>query len=339
MVVGPGLEGLVRMKQNDGETFHSLVKHQFGQLLSLSPHESKELWEGRRKYRLPGRKASVGMGSSRLTEERVDIIYKVIEYLGLDRSLQEEGIFRKNAALRKKEELLERLERGVGERLDLHEEEFSVHEAASALKALLAGLDEPLLTDMCFPAVTSLGRRDRNYWLSGLRLLLQLVPGPESRLLKDLLHMLHGTAAREAENKMSASSLATIFMTHLVCPRWLKPEELQTCYPILTSMTTFMVEHAQQLFIVPPKLVAGVEEITRRRSSQGCVSLARQEENQAGVTSLIASTVFSFVDRESCLEETDPVLTQYKINRQILDLNGLPPGSPYVSSHDNQMPL
>jgi len=338
MVVGPGLEGLVRMKQTDGETFHSLVKHQFGQLLSLSPQESKELWEGRRKYRLPGRKTSVGMGTSRLTEERVDIIYKVIEYLGLDRSLQEEGIFRKNAALRKKEELLERLESGV-ERLDLHEEEFSVHEAASALKALLAGLDEPLLTDLCFPAVTSLGRRDRNYWLSGLRLLLQLVPGPESRLLKDLLHMLHGTAAREAENKMSASSLATIFMTHLLCPRWLKPEELQACYPILTSMTTFMVEHAQQLFIVPPKLVAGVEEITRRRSSQGCVSLARQEEGQAGVTSLIASTVFSFVDRESCLEETDPVLTQYKINRQILDLNGLPPGSPYVSSHDNQMPL
>jgi len=271
MVVGPGLEGLVRMKQNDGETFHSLVKHQFGQLLSLSPHESKELWEGRRKYRLPGRKASVGMGSSRLTEERVDIIYKVIEYLGLDRSLQEEGIFRKNAALRKKEELLERLESGVGERLDLHEEEFSVHEAASALKALLAGLDEPLLTDMCFPAVTSLGRRDRNYWLSGLRLLLQLVPGPESRLLKDLLHMLHGTAAREAENKMSASSLATIFMTHLVCPRWLKPEELQTCYPILTSMTTFMVEHAQQLFIVPPKLVSR-SQMTKNLSHKVIVS-------------------------------------------------------------------
>jgi len=113
---------------------------------------------------------------------------------------------------------------------------------------------------------------------------------------------------------------------------------VQTCYPILTSVTTFMVEHAQLLFIVPPKLVAGVEEITKRRSSQGCVSLARQEDCP-GVTSLIASTVFSFVDRESCLEETDPVLTQYKINKQILDLNGLPPGSPYVSSHDNQMPL
>jgi len=334
MVVAAGLEGLVRMKQTDGETFHSLVKHQFGQLLSLSPQEIKEVWEGRKRYRLPGRKSSVG--NSRLTEERVDIIYKVIEFLGLDRSLQEEGIFRKNAAVRKKEELLERLE--DGQRLDLHEEEFSVHEAASALKALLGGLEEPLLTDLCFQAVTCLGRKDRNYWLPGLRLLLQLVPGPESRLLKDLLHMLHGTSAREAENKMSASSLATIFMTHLVCPRWLKPEELQTCYPILTSVTTFMVEHAQQLFIVPPKLVAGVEEITRRRSSQGCVSLARQEDGP-GVTSLIASTVFSFVDRDSCLEETDPVLTQYKINRQILDLNGLPPGSPYVSSHDNQMPL
>ena len=97
---------------------------------------------------------------------------QVVEYLGLDRSLQEEGIFRKNAALRKKEELLERLE--SGQRLDLHEEEFSVHEAASALKALLAGLDEPLLTDLCFPAVTCLGGKDRNYWLSGLRLLLQV---------------------------------------------------------------------------------------------------------------------------------------------------------------------
>ena len=47
---------------------------------------------------------------------------QVIEFLGLDRSLQEEGIFRKNAAVRKKEELLERLE--DGQRLDLHEEEF-----------------------------------------------------------------------------------------------------------------------------------------------------------------------------------------------------------------------
>ena len=33
------------------------------------------------------------------------------------------------------------------------------------------------------------------------------------------------------------------------------------------------------------------------------------------------------------------VLTQYRINRQILDLNCLPPGAPYVSSHDSTMPL
>ena len=29
MVVGPGLEGLVRMKQTDGETFHRLVSDYF----------------------------------------------------------------------------------------------------------------------------------------------------------------------------------------------------------------------------------------------------------------------------------------------------------------------
>merc|ERR1711936_63023 len=61
MVVAAGLEGLVRMKQTDGETFHSLVKHQFGQLLSLSPQEIKEVWEGRKRYRLPGRRSEVGL--------------------------------------------------------------------------------------------------------------------------------------------------------------------------------------------------------------------------------------------------------------------------------------
>ena len=37
-----------------------------------------------------------------------------------------------------------------------------------------------------------------------------------------------------------------------------------------------------------------------------------------GVTSLIASTVFSFVDRESCLEETDPVISQLIIHLGIV---------------------
>ena len=33
------------------QPFLSLVKHQFGQLLSLSPQEIKEVWEGRKRYR------------------------------------------------------------------------------------------------------------------------------------------------------------------------------------------------------------------------------------------------------------------------------------------------
>merc|ERR1712012_1031309 len=44
-------------KQNDVETYHSLVKHQFEQLLCLEPQESKVVW-GSRKVRLPGRKTS-----------------------------------------------------------------------------------------------------------------------------------------------------------------------------------------------------------------------------------------------------------------------------------------
>ena len=127
----------------------------------------------------------------------------MIEFLGLDRSLQEEGIFRKSATARKKDDLLQRLNSESTDvvRLDT---EFTVHEAAAALKAMLGALEEPLLTDHCFPAVCMLGEQEQEVgsschpppqtWVPGLRLLLQLVPGPESRLLKDLLHMLHGTA-------------------------------------------------------------------------------------------------------------------------------------------------
>jgi len=308
------VEGLVRMKTLENDTYNGLVRSLFSSLLSLGPDTMKELWPGKKK-----KKSNAG---TQLTEERVTAIYKVIEYLGLDTSVQEEGVFRKNAAVKKKDELLQRLEEE--QQLDLYQEQFTVHEAASALKSLLNGLAEPPMTDCCFPALCSLATRERGLWLQGVRLLLQLVPGPESRLLKDLLHMLHGTAARETANRMSSSSLATIFMTHLVCPRWLPPEKLQALYSPLTALTTFMVEEAEQLFLVPPELVSAVEDITRRRSSQGCVSLARQEE-ASGVSSLIASTVFSFVERGNCLDEGDPVLTQLRIHRQILDLNSLPP--------------
>ena len=48
--------------------------------------------------------------------------------------------------------------------------------------------------------------------------------------------------ALETSNRMSSSSLATIFLTHLVCPRWLEAQELQDRYNSLAKLTTFMVE-------------------------------------------------------------------------------------------------
>jgi len=283
------------MKERDQEAFQSLVKKQFCYLLGLEENNeaNKEMWGNKRK----SRKNSTG---SRLTEERVDMIYQVIEYLGT--VLQEEGLFRKSPSVKRMDELLHRLEE---RRLDLLVDEFSAHEAASALKSLLAGLAEPLLTDTNFLAVCKLGEARRESWLTGIRLLLQLVPGPEWRLLKDLLYLLHGTAARETCNRMSASALATVFMTHLLCPRWLPPDELAARYSVLNDITTFMVQETTKLFIVPPELVDSVQEFTLRRSSEGCISLARQKS--PGVNKLIASTVGSFVDFDRVLsEENEP---------------------------------
>ena len=48
----------------------------------------------------------------------------------------------------------------------------------------------------------------------------------------------------------------------------------------------------------------------RDRLSFKNLILSISGQDGPGVTSLIASTVFSFVDRDSCLEETDPVNVQ-----------------------------
>lgn len=52
-----------------------------------------------------------------------------------------------------------------------------------------------------------------------LQLLLLLLPEENWLMLKDIIILLHLTASREGQNKMSAENLATLFTPHLLCPR------------------------------------------------------------------------------------------------------------------------
>ena len=59
--------------------------------------------------------------------------------------------------------------------------------------------------------------------VSCIQLLFQLIPPVHLALLKDLLLFLQAVAAKESENKMNSANLATMFSTHLLCPRKLSP--------------------------------------------------------------------------------------------------------------------
>ena len=108
------------------------------------------------------------------------MLYQVMEYLGPH--IQEEGVFRKCSNVKRKEELVARLE--AGEVLYPGEEEITVHEAAAALKSLLGSLAEPLLTDSMFPAICILGHLKEEIRLQGVQLILLLLPQDRQRLIK-----------------------------------------------------------------------------------------------------------------------------------------------------------
>ena len=54
--------------------------------------------------------------------------------------------------------------------------------------------------------------------LQTVQLLLQLLPQENVQLLHSLMQLLHRVAAEEA-NKMTASTLATLFAPHILVPR------------------------------------------------------------------------------------------------------------------------
>merc|ERR1719450_138664 len=262
-----------------------------------------------------------------LTQEGVCQVYQIIEYLGRPHNIVQEGLFRKHGNLKKQQALKERLNRGVP--LNLDEEEFSVHECAAVLKHFLAILPEPLLTDACYRAhcqVPSLRKEgikadqieqvvERQ--IACVQLLFQLIPEVNLNLLRDLLLFLSNVAKHETENRMNAENLGTLFSTHILCPRKLSPEVLQSNHQLLSKAVTFMIEHAEKLFDIPEKLSVDVsnyvnrkDKFTTPKNKKGGRKVLSPDQG-----SPVVSTIFTFVDREASMKaqagnQTDQALAQ-----------------------------
>jgi len=324
-----GLDLVHHMKVTEPEYFHSMVKMHLSFLLDLHTDEcdcsflyDKQEKESKvKKAFTPMKKKSTKgvMDGVPLTQEGVCQVYQIVEYLGRSHNITAEGLFRKHGNLKKQQALKERLNKGIP--LNLDDDEFTVHECAAVLKNFLANLPEPLLTDAYFRAhcqVPLLCRENMNEedrkagfdrQVSCLQLLFQLIPEVNYTLLKDLLFFLHSVTDKEEYNKMSAGNLGTIFSTHLMCPRKMPPETLQSNHMHLSKAVAFMIENCSLLFTVPEQLLLDLENHLERRAHKAATPKVKTRKLNVGSIAVggstpkpespVVNTVFSFVDREA----------------------------------------
>lgn len=349
------LEMTRKMKKKDPEAYQRLVKRLFCDELNDDFEEADFIYEPETSRKdstgcLTGMKRAKSQEIFELTESRVNALYQVIEYLGLGRNVIEEGIFRKSGSLKKQQDLMDRMDKG--EEVCFVDGIYTTHECASVLKTFLSNLPEPLVTNSCYQAhilVALLPDKENSAdnvesvlqkQIYCTQLLLELIPEEYYKLLRDLLFLLNGVAQREDQNKMSSSNLGMMFSTHILCPKSMSPEELQSKLSVFTKATVFLIENPAALFTLPEKLLVEVQSFLSRRCSEGRMSLAkRSNQGSPGVDCLIANTVFSFIEKEDEAEPVDEeekekatpmsgqlensMISQFNLNLDILNIKNI----------------
>ncbi|XP_011172974.2 uncharacterized protein LOC105205321 isoform X2 [Solenopsis invicta] len=335
-----GVDGklVFRMRKVNPEQFHTLVKMHLSFELDLNTEDDGTTEKARlKKWGLLSftkkSKSSVnlekGTESVMLSENGINHLTQLIDYLSKEQNIIQEGIFRRTGKLTRQQDLKTAMSQGVF--LDLDDGRFSVHDCASVLKGFLAELSEPLLTDLHYPAHCQIAelcsldaKTNDTRLLSSLQLLLLLLPPPNRILLKAILTLLNKTASYEHSNKMNSDTLATLFTPHLLCPRKLSPEALHINSQNLSCLVAFMIRKGTELFEIPPKLATDIRaywvEQERKLLSPQKTDL---NESVPDATST-AHTVFSFVDRKLTAKANSTQDTQAALAQLYAHIQAMP---------------
>lgn len=255
-------------------------------------------------------------------------MHKLMDFLWMEENIVQEGVFRRTGALSRQAELKNAM--CLGQKVDFSKATFTVHDCASVFKAFLAELPEPLLTDAYHSAHCQLAQLVANgteglegRLINSFQLLFLLLPNENRHLLERLLTLLHRTTAFVDRNKMSATSLATLFTPHLICPRKLPPETLHSMSQQMSSVVAFMITKGPSLFDIPERLSTDIQAYFAEQSRKR--SLTPGQVLDESVTSdSTAATVYSFVDREKTAQAhnsnytTDTALAQLYAHIQSL---------------------
>lgn len=239
--------------------------------------------------------------------------------------LIQEGIFRRTGSVARQTELKNILLCSK-QPINLSSGDYTVHDCASVLKAILSDLPEPLLTDAFYSAHCQLAAQYNNSAktddhcamesrvTNALQLLLLLLPTENRELLDCILKMLSRTTEYTDRNLMNSDSLSTLFTPHLICPRKLAPEALHSISQQMSGLVSFMIRRADVLFDVPTKLSTDIKmyfvEQKRKRTMSPEMML-----DESVTSDSTAATVFTFIDREKTAQAhvsnpTDQALAQ-----------------------------
>lgn len=336
-----GVDGKLafRMRKVNPEQFHTLVKMHLSFELDLNTEDNDCINE-KTKLKKWGLlsfskkpKSTInlqkGVEGASLSEDGINQVKQLIEYLSKEQNIIQEGIFRRTGKLTRQQDLKTALYQGIP--LNLNDGRYSVHDCASVLKGFLAELPEPLLSDLHYPAhcqIAELCNSDLSgndaRLLRSLQLLLLLLPSINRVLLKYVLNLLNKTASFESNNKMNCDSLATLFTPHLMCPRKLSPEALHINSQNLSCLVAFMIKKENELFEIPPKLATDIRaywvEQERKLLSPKNIDLNESIPDTTGT----AHTVFSFVDHKLTAKANSTQDTQAALAQLYAHIQAMP---------------
>ncbi|XP_076298264.1 uncharacterized protein LOC143217645 isoform X1 [Lasioglossum baleicum] len=328
-----------RMRKVNPEQFHTLVKMHLSFELDLNTEDNDCINEKAKlkKWGLLGfakkPKSTInlqkGVDGASLTEDGINQVKQLIEYLSKEQNIIQEGIFRRTGKLTRQQDLKNTMYQGIP--LNLNDGQYSVHDCASVLKGFLAELPEPLLSDLHYPAHCQIAelygsdtRSNDARLLRSLQLLLLLLPCMNRVLLKCVLTLLNKTASFECNNKMNCDTLATLFTPHLMCPRKLSPEALHINSQNLSCLVAFMIKKGIELFEIPPKLATDIRaywvEQERKLLSPKSADLNESIPDTTGT----AHTVFSFVDHKLTAKANSTQDTQAALAQLYAHIQAMP---------------
>ncbi|XP_056465490.1 rho GTPase-activating protein 19-like isoform X1 [Gadus chalcogrammus] len=260
-----------RLRHDRPQAFADIVLSNITRLIDLPGDEFAQL-TGDTEPRLPShngflrsfnflkRKDKGLVFGAPLTEEGISQIYQLIEYLS--KNLHVEGLFRVPGHSLRQAALREMLNSGA--EIDLETGDFHPNDAATLLKTFLGELPEPLLTHRHYHAHLKIAERtlfdeqgnktdvpDKERQIEAFQLLFMLLPPANRSLLKLLLDLLYHTARNQHANKMSAINLATMFAPHIIWPKNVTANDLQSNIKNLNNGIAFLIKHSQKLFRAP----------------------------------------------------------------------------------------